>query len=90
MKPLFGGSPAHSSRIFLLRSTRSLTVYSLLSEPSKRDEINEVMSSLELCEILANESKEAKEEDEILEMSGSESDSDVTAMQTPQQLTQER
>jgi arsenate reductase-like glutaredoxin family protein len=90
MKPLFGGSPAHSSRIFLLRSTRSLTVYSLLSEPSKRDEINEVMSSLELSEILANESKEAKEEDEILEMSGSESDSDVTAMQTPQQLTQGR
>lgn len=87
MKPLFGGSPAHSSRKCLLRSTRSLTVYSLLSEPSKRDEINEVMSSLEL---LANESKEAKEEDEILEMSGSESDSDVTAMQTPQQLTQGR
>ena len=46
MKPIFGGSSANPSRLLLLRSTRSLTAYSILSEQSKRDEATEVFGSL--------------------------------------------
>jgi hypothetical protein len=62
MKPLFGGSSADSSRLFLLRSTRSLTAYSLLSEQSKREEVDEIlMKSGELNAILEAAAAEGAE-----------------------------
>jgi hypothetical protein len=89
MKPLFGGSTTtdNSSRRFLLRSTRSLTAYALLSESSKREEINEVLRSVEFREILAHERKDINEEvndenddnDDILDVS--DSDLETTAIE---------
>jgi hypothetical protein len=91
MKPLFGGSTTtdNSSRRFLLRSTRSLTAYALLSESSKREEINEVLRSVEFREILAHERKDINEEandenddnDDILDVS--DSDLETTAIEMP-------
>jgi hypothetical protein len=81
MKPLFGGSSADSSRLFLLRSTRSLTAYSILSEQSKREEVDEIlMKSGELNEIL--ETSAEHEEEEVF----GRSDRDQTAFEMPERF----
>lgn len=55
MKPYFGGSRRDASRAYLLNNTSNLTVYSLLSEQSKRDELDGVvMKSVELSETKNN------------------------------------
>jgi hypothetical protein len=88
MKPLFGGSSADSSRLFLLRSTRSLTAYSILSEQSKREEVDEIlMKSGELNEIL--ETSAEHEEEEVFGrsvLSKSWGDRDQTAFEMPERF----
>lgn len=96
MKPLFGGSVADSSRLYLLRSTRTLTAYSLLSEQSKREEVDDIlMRSVELSDIIEHEREnipDNDDEDNVFIMSGISQERTLnrTAAHMPERFFHER